>query len=79
LGRFERVIVRDGQIDGLVQRNAYGSLSACDGNDCKRNQNSCYGVLLRLHIPFKMDACPLPRRAATAGLTATSAEDYLLK
>jgi len=36
-------------------------------------------VLLLLHIPFKMDACPLPRLAATAGPTATSAKDYLLR
>jgi len=32
-----------------------------------------------LHIPFKMDACPLPRKSATAGPTATSAKDYMLQ
>ena len=40
LGRLERVIVGDCQIDCLVQRNAYRSLGVRHAQDCKRNQNS---------------------------------------
>src|SRR5215475_16152350 len=66
LGRLERVVMGDGQIDGLVQSDAYRSLGACGAKHRKRNQNSSYSAILLLHIPFKMDACPLPPRAATA-------------
>src|SRR5579871_3153696 len=69
----------DGQIDGLVERNVRGSLSVRDSKHCKRNQNSSYTVLRLLHIPSKWMPAPLPRQAATAGPTATSAKDYMLQ
>jgi len=47
-------------------------LGACDAQHCKRNQNGSYSVLLLLHIPFKMDACPWASQGSTCGQTSTS-------
>jgi hypothetical protein len=52
------VIMRDGQIDGLVEGNAYRSLGACGAKHCKPNQNGSYSVLRLLHIPFKNGCLP---------------------
>src|SRR5215467_7027780 len=58
--------MRDGQIDGLVERDAYRSLGACRAKHGKPDQNGSYSVLRLLHIPFKNGCLPLPPRAASA-------------